>query len=206
LNGTFQVDDDLVLLIVRKCPGLTHLNVRNCRKLTNLTLKHLSDSKSSKLKCLHVGGSVNIAESGLLSFLKSANASKLTELNISGLPINDATLTLLLKHCPQLTKLGVNFGHISEFAFRAFLSTPEVGSRVEALYMAWVGTQSSSTGGMSESSSPEKDPYSTDFFSEFLATACPMLTELDVSGMKAATANSLQLYLDQRWRQVSIVV
>ena len=189
------------MLIVRKCPALTHLNVRNCRKLTNLTLKHLSDSKSSKLTSLHVGGSVNIAESGLISFLKSSNASKLTELNISGLPVNDTTLTLLLKHCPQLTKLGVNFGHISETAMRSFLST-ELGSKLEALHIAWVGTQSSSS--MSESSSPEKDPYSTDFFSEFLATACPLLTELDVSGMKAATSHSLQLYLDQRWRQVSI--
>lgn len=153
---------------------------------------------------LHIGGSVNIHESGLISFLKSSNASKLNELNISGLPVNDTTLTLLLKHCPQLTKLGVNFGHISESAMRAFLST-ELGSRLEALHLAWVGTQSSTTG-MVESSSPEKDPYSTDFFSDFLATTCPLLTELDVSGMKGANASSLQLYLDQRWRQVSTII
>ena len=233
-SGTFQVDDDLILNIINKCPHIHSLNIQNCRKITDKTLNYLTSTQSSSIQMcvtsLNLGGNTNITEKGLYQFITSSTTnnnnnniiSNLIELHISGLYINNTILTHITKQCHNLIKIGINYASITEDVLRQFLTIH--GSNLIVLHIAWLSTPiyttttttSDSTtttggtggsGGSGVSGTVSEKQLTPEFFSDFLPSACPKLVELDVCGIKCVTGPVIKQYLDSRtWRQVCLYV
>jgi hypothetical protein len=214
LSGIFQVDDDLVLRILKTCPILERLNIRNCRKITERALQHIVDQKAN-ISSLNLGGDVNISSQGLMTFLKSPSAAQLTELSVAGLVgVTDEALALITLHCPKLRVLSINYTDISEKGLRNALSNSpsalssssislspsSLGGQLESLHIAWIGTTLTST------DAQDKPALSSEFFSDFLPVACPRLTELDLSGLKNVNTFTITNYLGKKVCLVSLFV
>jgi len=189
MQGTFHVDDDVVLEILTKCKTLKEINLRNCRKLTDHTLNHLMTYGKS-LIIIDISGAYNMTRNAINYFLSNfSNISSIQKLNIAGLPIDNYTLESLNK-CNSLTSLSLAYADVDETALRTCLN--KIGNRLDNLNISWIATNSGTT----------CYPLSTDFFVEFLALACPRLIELDVCGLKNANASTLLRFLDFKLTQV----
>lgn len=189
LQGTFHVDDDIVLEILTKCKSLNEIILRNCRKLTDETLNHLL-VHGKNLTVIDIGGAYNMTKNGINYFMsRFSNLGSIQKLLIAGLPINNDTLGYL-DRCHSLTHLSIAYADVDEVALRTTLN--KIGNRLEYLNISWMATNSGTT----------CYPLSTDFFIEFLALACPRLTELDVCGVKNANASTLLRFLDFKLSQV----
>lgn len=190
LQGTFHVDDDVVLEILTKCKSLTEITLRNCRKLTDDALNHLM-THGKHLNNIDIGGAYNMTSRGINYFMtRYSNIGSIQRLHIAGLSINNDTL-VSLDRFHSLTHLSVAYGDLDEIALRTCLN--KIGNRLEYLNISWIATNSGTT----------CYPLSTDFFVEFLALVCPRLIELDVCGVKNANASTLLRFLDFKLAQVS---
>ena len=193
MQGTFHVDDDVVLEILTKCKSLNEINLRNCRKLTDETLNHIM-VHGKNLKNIDIGGAYNMTNNGINYFMtRFSNLGSIQKLHIAGLPINNDTL-VYLERWYSLTHLSIAYADIDELALRACLN--KIGNRLEYLNISWIATNSGTT----------CYPLSTDFFVEFLALACPRMIELDVCGVKNANASTLLRFLDFKLTQVLFII
>jgi hypothetical protein len=193
MQGTFHVDDDVVLEILTKCKSLNEINLRNCRKLTDETLNHIM-VHGKNLKNIDIGGAYNMTNNGINYFMtRFSNLGSIQNLHIAGLPINNDTL-VYLERWYSLTHLSIAYADIDELALRACLN--KIGNRLEYLNISWIATNSGTT----------CYPLSTDFFVEFLALACPRMIELDVCGVKNANASTLLRFLDFKLTQVLYIL
>ena len=209
LSGTFQVDDKLISYIWTRCKNLKSLNIQNCRKVTDKSLQCLA-TPPSQLNALHVGGCLNLTENGLISFIKSNIGSKLSRFFVCGISISNSTLMLIAKNMPNLTQLGISYANINEEHLKVLLQNTKTasggtfGSQLEVLHMAWVGYRTTSTAtanavALYDPSEPTTaTTISSDFFIDFLPNICPILYELDVSGLKGVNSTSLAHYVDAR--------
>jgi hypothetical protein len=186
VSGTFQIDDAAVAYVLAKCPQLRVLNIRNCRKITDATLDTVV-TKGTHLTALDIGGDVNISAAGVRSLVESKKMGMLRELNLSGLPVRDDVLGVVARGGHRLTALGIGFTDIGEGALREFLM--QRGGQLERLGLHWLCTSATS---------PPESQLTAEFVFDFLATQCPLLTDLDVSGQKHVSAPALQQFVDAK--------
>jgi hypothetical protein len=190
VGGTFHVDDNMIEMILKICRNIKILNIRSCRKLTSRCFQFV---ETSAITSLNIGGDTNLNYDGIYDFLKSKMASRLTELSLAGLPVNDAMLQLLSKNCRNLKKLSINYADVSESSIRGLLEV--IGPQVEVLGIAWVG--------LSRETSTQ--PQLSSDFLDFLGLTCPMLHTLDISGIKSFNINAIVSYLDNKSYQVRLL-
>ena len=189
MQGTFHVDDQVVLEILTKCKTLKEINLRNCRKLTDQSLNFIM-TYGKLLNMIDISGAYNMTRNAINYFLSNfTNIGSIQKLNIAGLPINNYTLESLNK-CSSLNSLSLAYADVDELALRTCLN--KIGNRLLSLNIAWIATNSGTA----------CNPLSTDFFVEFLALACPRLIELDLCGFKNANASTLLRFLDFKLTQV----
>ena len=117
VSGTFQVDDDTVQYILKKCSRLKTLSIRNCRKITDKSLDYIIQH-GNNLTSVDLGGCINMSYEGINKFLQNKRMSGLTELNLSGLPIQSDTVSIIQSCCPNLTSLGIGYADIGEMTLR----------------------------------------------------------------------------------------
>lgn len=187
--GCFQVDDDVVKYVLTKCPKVHKLNLQNCRKLTDRALEEVARS-GCQIDRLDVGGDFNITEAGLVHFLKTyRHAGAMKELNVSGLRVTQTGLTAIVDRCTGLDCLGIGYANVDEESVRLVVNT--MGPRLKHLNISWLPC------------GEDPEAFSSDFFSLLLGR-CPHLIDLDICGLKAVTAATLQMYLDSKNAQVYI--
>lgn len=192
ISGCFQVDDATVLYICEHCPHLSDLNIRNCRKISTACLEIMSQRNLVRnMISLNLGGNGNISVIGLQRFMQSYHRMPiLQELHLSGLLFDENTLNVLGQRCTSLKALGIAYADVSQASLRQYLE--QHGARLEKLNIAWLSTTTGSNNAQ----------LSTEFFTDFLADACPNLKELDVTGLRNVTAQVLGQYLDARLHKV----
>ena len=117
VSGTFQVDDNTVQYILKSCTELKTLSIRNCRKITDKSLEYIIQY-GNNLTSIDLGGCINMSYEGINKFVQHRKMSHLLELNLSGLPIQSDTLSLITTCCVHLTSLGIGYSDIGEMALR----------------------------------------------------------------------------------------
>ena len=117
VSGTFQVDDNTVQYILQNCKSLKCLSIRNCRKITDKSLEFIVQF-GNNLTSIDLGGCINMSYEGLNKFVQHRKMSHLLELNLSGLPIQSDTLSLISSCCVELTSLGIGYADIGEMSLR----------------------------------------------------------------------------------------
>ena len=122
VSGTFQVDDSTVQYILKSCKELKTLSIRNCRKITDKSLEFIVQL-GNNLTCIDLGGCINMSYEGINKFVQHKKMAALLELNLSGLPIQSDTLSLISGCCINLTSLGIGYADIGEMALRYDLHT-----------------------------------------------------------------------------------
>jgi hypothetical protein len=187
ISGCFQVDDDVVAHILRKCPIISEIYIQNCRKITSRTLLDIASS-GRNIIAIDVGGNTNITEEGLIQFLKMYRyTSTIRFLNLSGLELTGAVLSVIAERCSSVEVLGIAYVRAQEDNVRFIITA--LGRKLKKLNIAWAPC-----GDTSQNYPPE--------FFDILAQSCPQLTDLDVCGVRTVTAWSLQRYIDLRLAQV----
>jgi hypothetical protein len=176
LSGSFQVDDETTKYMFQRCLSLRHLRIRNCRKLTAKTLEDLLSSPIC-LKELDIGGDVNIEVKGVDDFInKYSYIEQIETLHLSGLIIRDSTVSAIIKKCKSVTKLGIAYADISDQSLSRLIQS--LGAHLLALNIAWLST----------TSAPIHNQIESDKLLSVLINSCPVLEELDVSGIKSITS------------------
>jgi hypothetical protein len=117
VSGTFQVDDSTVQYILKSCKELKTLSIRNCRKITDKSLEFIVQL-GNNLTSIDLGGCINMSYEGINKFVQHKKMTALLELNLSGLPIQSDTLSLISGCCVNLTSLGIGYADIGEMALR----------------------------------------------------------------------------------------
>lgn len=117
VSGTFQVDDSTVQYILKSCKELKTLSIRNCRKITDKSLEFIVQL-GNNLISVDLGGCINMSYEGINKFVQHKKMAALLELNLSGLPIQSDTLSLISGCCVNLTSLGIGYADIGEMALR----------------------------------------------------------------------------------------
>lgn len=117
VSGTFQVDDNTVQYILQHCKNLKCLSIRNCRKITDKSLEFIVQF-GNNLTSIDLGGCINMSYEGINKFVQHRKMSHLLELNLSGLPIQSDTLSLISSCCVELTSLGIGYADIGEMSLR----------------------------------------------------------------------------------------
>jgi hypothetical protein len=193
ISGTFQVDDDVVHMVLKKCSKLAKLNIRNCRKVTNKSLEYVN-AKGRNLTALNIGGNFNLTHDGLNKFLSScSHLDAFDEIGLSGLPVQSDTLGLVSRHCSNLTAISLAYCDLGEMALRDFIE--QRGTQLQKLCISWLCT---TTGSVHEQ-------VSVEFVSDFLAKSCPQLQELDICGLRNLYVANIQQFLDIKLSLVSIL-
>ena len=106
VHGCFQVDDGKMADVLESCPNLISINIRNCRKITDKFLETLVKYPRLPLQELDIGGNFNITNGGVRSFLeKFSGISKLTSFSVSGLPILDDTVKIMIKKLKSINTI-----------------------------------------------------------------------------------------------------
>lgn len=129
VSGTFQVDDNTVQYILKNCKDLHVLNIRNCRKITDSSMEFIVQY-GSNLTSVDLGGCINMSYEGINKFVQHKRMSGLVELNLSGLPIQSDTLSLISSCCVNLTSLGIGYADIGEMALRYFAELPLINQLI----------------------------------------------------------------------------
>ena len=190
VSGCFQTDDATIAKLLKSCHKLQNLNIKNCRKLTDITLESIV-SLRNPLDTLNIGGNFNMTPQGVQNFFLSyPHVHRLREMHVSGLMINDDILVSVAAKCTGLTSFGLGYSDVSESGLSKLLSV--LGPQFVKLNVSWLSTLHAQ--------------ISTAFLLEVLATYCPRLIELDVSGMKNFTSANLTQLLDTRIMQVSRLI
>lgn len=117
VSGTFQVDDDTVQYVLKNCKEMKTFNIRNCRKITDKSLEYIVQY-GNNLTGVDLGGCINMSYNGINKFIQHKKMASLMELNLSGLPIQSDTLSLISSCCVNLTCLGIGYADIGEMALR----------------------------------------------------------------------------------------
>jgi hypothetical protein len=191
ISGTFQVDDDVVALVLKHCKHLVSLNIRNCRKVTNKSLDHII-ALGHNLTTINIGGNFNITNDGVNKFLTTCpRIQEYVEINLSGLPIQSDTLALLTHNCHGLKAISLAYSDLGEMALRDFLEAK--GGNLQKLCISWLCTASGSV----------HEQVSAEFLVDFLSRACPQLVELDICGLRNFNAANLLQFLDNKLAMVS---
>lgn len=186
VSGCFLVDDDVIAEFFNICPRLQNLCIRNCRKLSDKALESIQ-GKSKHLNALHIGGNVNITDTGLLHFIKKFTRSNLLEeFHISGLTITTDVLDAIAKHCTSLRSLSLGYAILSSDIFKDFME--KIGSQLEYLCVAWVGPLN------------PLDTIASDYLYH-VSCNCPKLTDIDITGIKNVSISSLQQLIDYKISQ-----
>jgi hypothetical protein len=200
VSGCLPVDDDVVAAVLQLCPALEHLCIRNCRKLSDATLVTLQKQAKS-ITSLSIGGNINITDVGLQHFINQyPGAPLLQELHISGLPLSPALLAAIAKRCENLRELSVGYAILTPETFHTFIE--QVGAGLEKLSIAWAEVAVVNPLAM-QSSSALQGPTAAEFL-ESVRTCCPLLTSLDLTGVKNVNSSLIQQFLDYKCSQVSV--
>jgi hypothetical protein len=155
------------------CSEINTLSLRNCRKITSKSLNSLVECTDSKIIKFDIGGNFNITKDGLnLFFTSFRNCSALTELNISGLAVDNEILNSVANSCCSLTVLGIAYADVGEEAINYLIS--KLGYQLKRLNISWLSTYPGSINA----------PIGTSNFTEVIPMSCPKLTEIDVSGLR----------------------
>jgi len=177
VTGCFQVDDALVKYMLESCPNMQVLVIRNCRKLTDLALEHVVQY-GQNIRDLHVGGNFNMTTAGVERFVdKNPALKKFTGLHLSGLRLTSEILAKVGHKCGSLRALSLSYSDVPEAHLRALLE--KVGKKLESLTVAWMLALN-----------PEVQ-CGPDFV-EFIGRVCPMLTDLDISGLRGVATTCIE--------------
>mmetsp|Transcript_2498 Transcript_2498/g.4538 ORF Transcript_2498/g.4538 Transcript_2498/m.4538 type:complete len:339 (+) Transcript_2498:44-1060(+) len=197
ISGCFPIDDDVISDVLDLCPLLENLCIRNCRKLTDTALITLQ-KKSKHLTVLSIGGNINLTDNGLQRFINQfSGAPRLLELHVSGLPLSPALLAAIAKRCTSLRNISIGYAILTTETFRSFIE--QVGPGLDQLSIAWVeGAVTHHAAGPSSSVSLGSG---ADFL-DLVRTCCPLLTVLDLTGVKSVNAAALQQFLDFKYTQM----
>lgn len=92
---------------------------------------------------IKLGGTFNITDKGVYTFLQEnqSNLKLIEEFVISGLPIRDETVLLLVSVCPSLKALGLGYLDLKEETIFKILSG-KIGRQLEKLDLSWGSTTS----------------------------------------------------------------
>jgi hypothetical protein len=197
VSGCFQVADHQILEVLGKfCPNLYKLNVRNCRKLTDEFLVSFINQKYySNLRELNIGGNFNITDKGVSYFIENnPHMNEFTELMLSGLQISDETILLISKKCKSLIALGLGYCDLKETTIQHLLI--KIGSQLEIFDWSWPSTNPVVT-------NPQP---STFFVIDSLATLCPSLKEIDLTGNRNMSLQSIAELIERKLLSVSLSV
>lgn len=187
VSGCFQIDDDCVDIILRKCPRIVSLSIQNCRKLTDRSVMSFLEVKPLKILNLNVGGNFNIRNHSLSSFISSYPlAGQMKELHISGLPITDDILFLIANNFSEVERLSIGYGDISEVGISKLLR--HVGSQLTYLNISWI------------SSNPNSSilTVTPSFLVDSLSLQCPKLTELDITGIRNLNSSHICQLIEKK--------
>jgi len=189
LSGSFLVSDDVVSIVLSNCLKLEKIDLRNCRKITDESL-NLIAAKGSCLSSINLGGNFNVSLEGLIHFFSNNSRMELyKELYISGLPTNDEVLKLIISRCPHLVALGISFSFLTEPVLRSLLTN--IGPTLRTLLIAWIQPVSGMT------------IIDLDIsFLDFLSRSCPVLENLDITGIKNMSITAILQLLDFKLYQV----
>lgn len=117
LTGVQGLTDELLQMLLPKCPNMTRLSLKNCRRIT---VKGLDSVKNLKnLVCLDVGGSFNLTAMNVIDVV--SELPNLVELHASGLGWNDATLEKLMDLRTNWIGLSIGFSRITAYGLREAL-------------------------------------------------------------------------------------
>jgi hypothetical protein len=197
VSGCFQVADHQILEVLGKfCPNIRKLNVRNCRKLTDDFLISVIDSKYyQNLRELNIGGNFNINDKGVSYFIENnPYINEFTELILSGLQISDETIMLISRKCKSLTSLGLGYCDLKETTIQNLLT--KIGSQLEVFDWSWPSSTSVVT-------NPQP---STFFVIDSLATLCPSLKEIDLTGNRNMSLQGIAELIERKLLSVSLLV
>lgn len=117
LTGVQGLTDELLLMLIPKCPNMTRLSLKNCRRITKKGFETVKTLKN--LTCLDVGGSYNLSTMDVLDVVEEL--PNLVELFASGLAWNDATLEKLMDSGKEWIGLSIGFSHITAHGLRETL-------------------------------------------------------------------------------------
>jgi hypothetical protein len=117
LTGVQGLTDELLEMLLQKCPHMTRLSLKNCRRITQKGFDHVK--KLKKLVCLDVGGSFNLTTMNVLDVV--GQLPHLVELHASGLGWNDATFMKLMDLRTNWIGLSIGFSRITAHGLREAL-------------------------------------------------------------------------------------
>ena len=144
-----------------------------------------------KLEYLNIGGNFNISNLSIQNLLKKYNNfSLLHTLELSGLSIDDTTISLITSKCNNVTTIGIGYADISENAFSDFIN--KIGSKLIKLNISW----------LSQVSVPLNYQINGNVIVDLLSSKCPQLRDVDVSGNKTMTVNNLLQLIEIKIQQV----
>ncbi len=190
VHGCFQVDDGKLADVLESCPGLISINVRNCRKITDKFLETLVKNPRSQLQELDIGGNFNMTNFGVRTFIeKFAGASRLTLFSVSGLPVLDDTVRLMVKKLKSITTLGLAYLDLSEQTWENTLK--ELGTQLVKIDISWPSTTP-----LARNPQP-----SADKLVECIVN-CPNLVDIDITGNKMFSYSHVVDLVEQRYSQV----
>ncbi|MED6147363.1 hypothetical protein PIB30_043421 [Stylosanthes scabra] len=98
LYGNDQLKDESVMMIASVCPNLEKINMGDCRSITDR-------AALAVLKMCPKITSLKVEFSGISQFLVDFQVPALLELDLTGLDINDETLSAISKNCCWLKDL-----------------------------------------------------------------------------------------------------
>ena len=110
LGGCFEIWDVGVTALLRGCPALRRIVLDNCRKLSDASL-HSMVEHGRALRAISIGGCINISESAVCTQIVQRHPQRheFTELHISGLGVQSASLRAIARDCPALEQLSIGF-------------------------------------------------------------------------------------------------
>ncbi|CAI5730773.1 unnamed protein product [Hyaloperonospora brassicae] len=168
-SGCFRLTDEAIETLLKNCPEIKDLNIENCRKLTDVTLDHLRKF-ALKLQSFDIGGNFNMTISGITKLIeKHPNHSKLTKVHVSGHPVTDQTIKIIMAKCRKLHSLSVGYCAITDDALIALLKKRESVSR---LCLHW-------------------NVAITDQLLHYLGSEARNLQELNLCGVKSVSADCI---------------
>uniref|UniRef100_A0AAV1TM84 F-box/LRR-repeat protein 15-like leucin rich repeat domain-containing protein n=1 Tax=Peronospora matthiolae TaxID=2874970 RepID=A0AAV1TM84_9STRA len=168
-SGCFRLTDEAIETLLKNCPEIKDLNIENCRKLTDATLDHLCKF-ALKLQSFDIGGNFNMTISGITKLIeKHPNHSKLTKVHVSGHPVTDQTIKIIMAKCRKLHSLSVGYCAITDDALITLLKKRESVSRLSLHWNVAI----------------------TDQLLYYLGSEARNLQELNLCGVKSVSADSI---------------
>lgn len=195
VSGCFLIDDHTIKKILQSCNKMNHLNIRNCRKITDAGVESLVQH-GQRLESIHLGGNFNITSAGVNYIIqRHTNASKIKDVNVSGLPVTMTMLTALCKSFVNLSTLCIGYIALSDLELSQLVNM--VSHNIKHLAICWIHAHSLAQ--LDGASGP-----SGVGLVEHIARTCPRLQSLDVSGMNGVTGGAIVFMIEHKKTQVSM--